>query len=90
MLGMARTSSAKKAQRAAIRRRVFNARRKGAMKSAVKDVAKLVAKKDGKGAEALLPALYQAIDKAVKNGTIKKNTAARMKSRITKRLQAID
>ena len=90
MLGMARTSSAKKAQRAALRRRVFNARRKGAMKDAVKSVAKLVAKKDRKGGGALLPALYQAVDKAVKNGTIKKNTAARMKSRITKRLQAID
>ncbi|OGG77740.1 30S ribosomal protein S20 [Candidatus Kaiserbacteria bacterium RIFCSPLOWO2_01_FULL_54_24] len=86
---MARTSSAKKAQRVALRRRVFNARRKGTMKDAVKDVAKLIAKKDKTGAVALLPALYKAIDKAAKNGTINKNTASRMKSRITKRAQAL-
>lgn len=86
---MANTSSAKKAQRASLRRRVFNARRKKAMKESVKDIAKRIAGKDAKGAEALLPALYQAIDKAAKNGTIKKNTAARMKSRITRRLRAL-
>ena len=59
------------------------------MKGAVKNVSKLLAAKDGKGAGAALPALYKAIDKAVKNGTIKKNTAARMKSRIAKRLRLI-
>jgi len=86
---MARTSSAKKAQRVALRRRVFNARRKKAMKDAVKNVSRLVAAKDGKAAEAALPALYKALDKAAKNGTIKKNTAARMKSRLTKRTAAL-
>ena len=35
------------------------------------------------------PKLYQAVDKAAKNHTINKNTAARMKSRITKRLAAL-
>ena len=86
---MANTSSAKKAERAAKRRRVFNARRKKAMKDAVKNVSRLAAAKDGGAAEAALPALYKALDKAAKNGTIKKNTAARMKSRITKRLRSV-
>jgi len=43
---MANTSSAKKAQRSALRKRVFNARRKGAMKDAVKEIGKLIAVKD--------------------------------------------
>ncbi len=58
------------------------------MKSAVKDVSKLIVAKQAKEATAGLPALQQAIDKAVKQGIIKKNTGARMKSRIAKRVAA--
>lgn len=86
---MANTSSAKKAQRAAGKRRVFNERRKKAMKDVVKGVAKLVSAKQVKEAEAILPALYKALDKAAKGGTIKKSAAARMKSRISRRIRAI-
>ena len=86
---MAKTSSAKKAYRVSLRRKVFNARRKKTMKDTVKETGKLIVAKDAKGAEASFPALYKAIDKAAKHGTIKKNTAARMKSRIAKRLQAV-
>ncbi|MBM3272025.1 30S ribosomal protein S20 [Candidatus Kaiserbacteria bacterium] len=86
---MANTSSAKKAERVAERRRIFNVRKKRAVKDAVKTTGKAVAAKQGKEALASLPALYKAIDKAAKHGTIKKNTAARMKSRITKRIAAL-
>lgn len=86
---MANTSSAKKAEHASERRRVFNVRKKRAMKDAVKTTGKAVAGKQGKEALSSLPELYQAIDKAAKHGTIKKNTAARMKSRLTKRAQAL-
>lgn len=86
---MAKTKSAKKAQRVATRRRVFNVRRKKAMKDTVKEVSKLVQGKDAAALEKALPGLYQAIDKAAKNRTIKKNTAARMKSRLTKRARVI-
>ncbi len=86
---MANTTSAKKAQRVAEKRRVFNARRKKAMKDAVKAVEKLVASKNGVEAAKALPALYKAIDKAAKGGTIKPNTAARMKSRASKRVSAL-
>jgi small subunit ribosomal protein S20 len=85
---MANTSSAKKAERVSLRKRVFNARRKKAMKTEVKDLGKLIAGKAGKEAQALLPKVFQAIDKAAKNGTIKKNTAARMKSRLSKMARA--
>ncbi len=83
---MANTSSAKKAQRVASRRRVFNLRRQKTMKDTAKEVAKLIVGHKAKEAEAMLPALYMAVDKAAKNGVIKKNTAARMKSRLTKRI----
>lgn len=86
---MAITTSAKKALRVSTRRHVFNARRKKTMKDQVKVVGKFVAAKSAKEASKAMPALYKAIDKAAKNGTIKKNTAARMKSRIAKRLAAI-
>lgn len=85
---MAKTSSAKKAQRASVRRRVFNLRRKSVMKDAIKNTGKLIAGKKSAEAEKSLPQLYKAIDKAAKNGTIEKNTASRMKSRIVKRLRA--
>lgn len=86
---MANTTSAKKAQRAAERRRVFNARRKKTMKEAVKDMGKLVLGKNTKDATAMLPKVYKAIDKAAKEGTIKKNTAARMKSQAAKALSSL-
>lgn len=86
---MANTTSAKKAQRVSERRYVFNARRKKAMKDSVKTVGKFVAAKNTKDAEKSLPTLFKAIDKAAKNGTIKKNTAARMKSRIVKQIKAV-
>lgn len=54
------------------------------MKGAIKDVRKLVASKEGKKALAELKTAYQAIDKAAKRGIIKKNTAARKKSRLAK------
>ncbi|TSC87026.1 MAG: 30S ribosomal protein S20 [Parcubacteria group bacterium Gr01-1014_8] len=86
---MAITSSAKKAQRSSLKRRVFNARRKKAMKDVVKDVAQLVSKKDLKEIALLLPKVYQNIDKAAKRGVIKANAAARIKSRLSKRIAAL-
>ena len=80
---MAITSSAKKASRASLRKRVFNVRIKRDFENEIKDIQKLV--KDGKikEAEKALPIAYKAIDKAMKKDYIKKNTAARYKSRLT-------
>ncbi|HUO50400.1 MAG TPA: 30S ribosomal protein S20 [Candidatus Paceibacterota bacterium] len=80
---MANTSSAKKANRAATRKRVFNARRKRSMKTGVKEYEKAVSN-GGKDLAKKLPEVFQAIDKAAKRGVIKKNTASRMKSRLSK------
>ena len=77
------TKGAKKAHRASERKRVFNVRRKGAMKDVTKEVQKAVAAADTKKAKELLPTAYKAIDKAAKRGVIKDNTAARKKSRLS-------
>lgn len=74
-----RKKSAVKAARVAKRRRVINLRRTRTLKETVKTMR---AKATGEN----LAAAYQAIDKAVKGGLIKKNTAARMKSGLAKKL----
>mgnify|MGYP000484974115 CR=1 FL=1 len=79
---MAITKSAKKAHRASLRKRVFNVRRKRVLLSTTKDLRK-VAVSGANSVEALAKA-YKAIDKAAKKGVIKKNTAARRKSRLAK------
>jgi small subunit ribosomal protein S20 len=79
---MAITSSAKKAIRSSDKKRVFNARRKATLYKTNKAVTQALTTKDAQKAAALLPAAYQAIDKAFKRGVIKANTAARKKSRL--------
>lgn len=86
---MAITSSAKKAIRSSAKKRVFNLRRRNALADATKAVMKAVAVKDASGAAKLLPSAYKAIDKAMKNGVIKKNTAARKKSRLALAIKRI-
>jgi small subunit ribosomal protein S20 len=76
---MPNLENAKKALRVAKRKRIVNDRRRRAMKVAIKEVKKTTTPED-------LSKAYQAIDKAAKRGVIKKNTAARKKSRITKAL----
>jgi len=76
------TSSAKKALRASKHKREFNVRRRNAITDVSKKIKKLVSLKDKSGAEKLLPSAYKALDKAAKTGFLKKNSAARKKSRL--------
>ena len=77
------SSSVKKALRQSKRKRVANIRSLDKMRVVAKEIRSLAQKKKSAEAKALLPRLYQAIDKAVKNNVIKKNTGARKKSRLT-------
>lgn len=86
---MAITSSAKKAIRASAKKHIFNVRRKDALHDATKALLKAVTAKDLAGAEKLLPAAYKAIDKAMKRGVIKGNTAARKKSRLAAAIKRV-
>jgi len=87
---MANSKSADKTQRAALKRRVFNIRRSRAQKDSIKDILKTITGGDKAGAEKKLPGVYKAIDKAVKRGIIKKNNAARKKSRLARRLASME
>ena len=79
-----RKRSALKAVRVAGRRRIQNVRRSKAVKDTTKQFNKMIAQNGD--ATKLLPNAYQAIDKAVKTGVLNRNTAARMKSGLAKRL----
>ena len=79
---MAITSSAKKAIRAGLRKRINNLRTKAAIDMPLKKFRKLVEENKVKEAKELIPSLYKALDKAAKRNFIKCNTAARYKSRI--------
>ncbi|OHA65216.1 MAG: 30S ribosomal protein S20 [Candidatus Wildermuthbacteria bacterium RIFCSPHIGHO2_02_FULL_49_9] len=80
------TKSAKKALRQNIRGKIRNLKRKNAVKELVKQTRKLALAGQKEEAVRILPRLYQALDKAAKRGIIKKNAAARKKSRLTKLL----
>jgi small subunit ribosomal protein S20 len=81
------TSSAKKALRVSRHKRQFNLARKTTMTAIVKKVRGLIASKKTAEAAKLLPLAYQAIDKAAKTKLIKKNAAARKKSRLALALE---
>lgn len=76
------TSSAKKALRAGAQKRVFNLRTKASIDVPFKKFKKLIEEKKVKEAQAMIPALYKALDKGSKRKFIKANTASRYKSRI--------
>lgn len=87
VLTMPVIKSAKKALRQSKRRRARNLIRIHAFRNAAKEVRKLFAAGKKDEARALLPNAYQALDKAAKTGVIKKNAAARAKSRLAKLLK---
>lgn len=82
------TKSAKKALRQDRRRRLRNIQKRKKAKKLIKEVRELVSEKKSEEAEKILPAVYKTLDKMAKTGVIKKNTAARKKSRITKLIKS--
>ncbi|MEK7478620.1 MAG: 30S ribosomal protein S20 [Patescibacteria group bacterium] len=78
------TKSAQKANRQNIKRKARNTKQKMAFKKLIKEYKKLVAAKELKKAAEKLPGVYKALDKAAKTNLLKKNTASRLKSRLTK------
>lgn len=88
-LAMPITRGAKKAHRASLRKRVFNLNRKDKVSKAVKSLKKLVAAGDAKAAQAQMKEVQKALDKAAKGKTIKKNTASRKKSRLSRMVKKI-
>ena len=89
MLRMAITRSAKKALRVSKRKRVFNSARKDAVSKSVKALKKLIIDKKYKEAVLAMRLVQKALDKAVKEKTLKANTASRKKSRFSKMVKRI-
>ena len=86
---MANTISSLKRARQTKQKTMVNRFRKSRLRHQVRSVRRLIEQKDAKGAAAVLPATFSLIDRSAKWGIIKKNTAARYKSRITARLKAL-
>ena len=86
---MAITKSAKKAWRQSGKRRIRNLQKMKIIKSLLKEVKNLISQKKNEEAKKLLPKIYKVLDKATKTGLMKKNTAARNKSKVTKLISQI-
>ncbi len=81
---MAITKSAKKALRQSLRRKAKNLQKTRKLKDLLKEVSSLISQKKIEEVKKILPNLYKQLDKAAKAGLMKKNTASRKKSRISK------
>jgi small subunit ribosomal protein S20 len=86
---MANTLSALKRMRQTKRKTVINRLRKSRLRHQIRSMRRLIASKDTKGASDALPKTFSIIDRSARWGIIKKNTAARYKSRLQARLKAI-
>ena len=80
------TESAKKALRQNIKRKAQNVHRKKDLKEVIKNYKKMILAKNLDEAKKQLSLVYQKLDKSAKVNLIKKNTASRLKSRLTKLL----
>jgi small subunit ribosomal protein S20 len=78
------TKSVKKALHASERKRVFNLRSKRAIHRAVSNARKIAGSGTVEEIGGAISSAFKAIDKATKRGVLKKNTASRQKSRLSR------
>ena len=86
---MANTYSAIKRVRQTERRNEYNRKNATRLRHQIRAMRRVIQDKDAKKAAELLPQTFSLIDRAAKNGTIKKNTAARYKSKLHVRVKAL-
>ena len=86
---MANTYSAIKRVRQTERRNEYNRKNATRLRNQIRAMRRVIQEKDAKKAAELLPQTFSLIDRAAKNGTIKKNTAARYKSKLHVRVKAL-
>ena len=86
---MANTYSALKRVRQAERRTIFNRMNKTRLRHQIRAMRRALQDKDSAKAGELLPKTFSLIDRAAKTGAIKKNTAARYKSKLHLRVKAL-
>ncbi len=81
---MPQSGSRAKNLRQSRKRKLRNLGRKRTMKEAIKAVGRVIEEGDAEATAAALRVAQQAIDKAVKQGLLKKNTGSRRKSRLAR------
>ncbi|HBP00820.1 MAG TPA: 30S ribosomal protein S20 [Candidatus Moranbacteria bacterium] len=81
--------SAKKYMRVTDRKTLHNKEVKGVFRNAIKKTREAVAAGKIEDAQKWLKAAIKALDKAAQKDVIKKNTAARKKSRLNKTVKAV-
>ena len=86
---MANIKSAIKRIKVYDKKRVANGSQKAAMRTAIKQVEKLVEAKDAEKAQEALKESIKLIDKAVQKGIIHKNNGDRQKSRLMKKVNEL-
>ena len=84
---MANTVSSLKRVRITEHRTAVNRGRKSRLRHQIRILRRLLEQKDVEGATKAIPQTFSVVDRAAKWGIIKKNTAARYKSRLTLRLR---
>jgi small subunit ribosomal protein S20 len=86
---MANTISSLKRVRLTERKTAVNRVRKSRLRHQIRAMRRLLDQKDVEGASKVVPQTFSLVDRAAKWGIIKKNTAARYKSRLTLRLRKL-
>jgi small subunit ribosomal protein S20 len=86
---MANHISAIKRMRQDEKRIEFNRRNKTRLRHQIRAMRRALTSKDAKAAGELLPQTFAIIDRSAKGGIIKKNTAARYKSKLHLRVKAL-
>jgi len=86
---MANTFSALKRVRQMERRTEVNRKNKTRLRHSIRAMRRALAGKDPKAAADMLPKTFSEIDRSAKLGIIKKNTAARYKSKLHVKVKAL-
>ncbi|MGD2094303.1 MAG: 30S ribosomal protein S20 [Phycisphaerales bacterium] len=86
---MAHSLQAKKRAKQNVKRRTINRARKSQVKTQIKHFEAAMTKGDAEAAEKEYKLVVQKLDKTAATSTMHKKTAARKKSRLAKRLNAL-
>jgi small subunit ribosomal protein S20 len=86
---MANHFSAIKRVRQDEKRTEYNRQNKTRLRHQIRTMRRAITAKDAKAAAEALPATFSLIDRSAKNGIIKKNTAARYKSKLQRSVKAL-
>jgi small subunit ribosomal protein S20 len=86
---LANTAQARKRAKQSERRRLHNASRKSQFRTRLKQVVKAIEAGDKEAAKLAYAAAVPVIDKTAKSALVHKNKAARHKSRLNARIQAM-